>query len=48
MKKFLVLLTLCFTIVFAYAENMYFNLNDYKTETGINFPIIQHNNIIFL
>lgn len=44
MKKFLTLLILCFTMVFAYAENMYFNLNDYKTETGINFPIIQHNN----
>lgn len=44
MKKFLTLLILCFTMVFTYGENMYFDLNDYKTETGINFPIIQHNN----
>lgn len=43
MKKFFTLLILCFTMVFAYSENMYFNLNDYKTETGINFPITQHN-----
>lgn len=44
MKKIFVLLFLCFITIFAYAENMYFNLNDYKTDVGINFPIIQHNN----
>lgn len=45
MKKFLVLLTLCFTMVFVYAETMEFDLNNYKTGTGntIVFPITQHN-----
>lgn len=44
MKKILTLLFLCFTMVFAYGENMYFDLNDYNVGSEIEFPIIQHNN----
>lgn len=43
MKKFLVLLTLCFSMVFAYAEDVVIDLNDYKNGGSISFPITQHN-----
>ena len=42
MKKILVLLTLCFTMVFAYGEDMTINLNDYKNGESIEFPITIH------
>ena len=43
MKKFLVLLTLCFSMVFAYAEDVVIDLNDYKNGDSISFPINTHN-----
>jgi len=45
MKKILVLFALCFTVVFAYSENIVFDLDKYKTgtDTVISFPIVQHN-----